>query len=139
MMRLRILAPLAALWLALPAWAQDVLAPEPGIEAVISKQMEAFRGGDVAGAFEYASPMIRGIFRTPEMFGRMVEQGYPMVWRPDNIDFGALRQMDGRLFQRVIVTDEGGRLHVLEYRMLETEGGWLIDGVQILPQTGVAA
>ena len=135
----RILGPVAALWLALPAWAQEVLAPVPGIEETISGQMQAFDAGDVEGAFDFASPMIQGIFRTPEMFGRMVEQGYPMVWQPSDVDFGDLREVDGRLTQRVIVTDGAGRVHMLDYRMLETEDGWLIDGVQILPQQGFAA
>jgi hypothetical protein len=63
--------------MAAPAFAQEV-----EIAETINGQMEAFRGQDVVGAFAYASPLIQGIFGTPENFGKMVEQGYPMVWTP---------------------------------------------------------
>ncbi|MHA6324695.1 DUF4864 domain-containing protein [Roseivivax sp. CAU 1753] len=135
----RILAAFVALFLALPVWAQDVVAPVPGIEATISNQMQAFRDRDVDAAFGYASPMIKGIFQTPQNFGVMVEQGYPMVWTPSEVDFGDLRREDGALFQNVIVTDRAGRVHVLAYKMIETDSGWLIDGVQLLRQQGFAA
>ena len=135
----RILAALTALFLALPVWAQEVVAPVPEIEATISDQMDAFLDRDVETAFGFASPMIKGLFQTPQMFGSMVEQGYPMVWTPSEVNFGELRQENGALYQKVIVTDAAGRVHVLDYKMIETESGWRIDGVQLLRQQGFAA
>lgn len=111
-------------------------ADEAGIEAVIANQIAAFQVDDFEAAFEYASPSIRAIFQTPERFGEMVQQGYPMVHRPGGIRFGERRAQGGFVLQRVLITDAEGRLHVLEYQMLQTDSGFLINGVRLLPPAG---
>lgn len=122
--------------LCLPAAAQET--PDAAIRGVIRSQIEAFLADDFATAFTFASPAIRGIFQTPETFGTMVRNGYPMVWRPEAVEFGELREIAGELWQRVIVRDAEGRLHALDYQMVPGEGGWRINGVQLLqaPQVG---
>lgn len=125
------------LMLSLPAAAQE--ARNPDIEATIQNQFDAFLAEDAARAFTYASPMIQGIFGSSDNFGAMVRQGYPMVWDPANVRMLDLRRENGRLSQRVMVTDQGGRTHILDYRMLETADGWQIDGVELLQQSGVGA
>ncbi|MFN3938337.1 MAG: DUF4864 domain-containing protein [Gemmobacter sp.] len=120
---------LALLLLLVPAVAP---ASDLAIERVIRDQMTAFQADDFETAFTYASPAIKGIFGTPERFGQMVRQGYPMVHRPAEVRFLDLREIAGRLWQRVIVRDAEGRLHFLDYQMIETENGWQINGVQIL-------
>ena len=113
--------------------------PDPAIRDTIQGQFDAFLQGDVAGAFAFASPGIKGIFGTPERFGQMVRDGYPMVWQPGEVRFLDLRQVAGRLWQRVMVTDSAGRSHILDYQMLQTPEGWQIDAVQLLPEAGVGA
>lgn len=124
---------------ALPASAQVVLEPDPGIEATIRSQFDAFAARDVEGAWQFASPNIQRIFRTPENFGRMVQQGYPMVWDPSDVRFLDLQAFAGLIVQRVEVTDRSGRIHVLGYAMVRTGEGWQINGVQILPAPDVGA
>ncbi|MCA3449942.1 MAG: DUF4864 domain-containing protein [Rhodobacter sp.] len=119
--------------------AQADEARNPAIETVIQQQFDAFRAEDVGTAFSFASPNIKGMFGTPENFGRMVRNGYPMVWRPAKVQFLDLRKVAGNLWQRVMVTDQAGRTHLLDYQMVETAQGWQINGVQLLPQTGVGA
>lgn len=126
---------LAILLLAPPAAAAD----ESAIQGVISSQIEAFRADDFDSAFGFASPTIRGMFGTSERFGRMVREGYPMVYRPETLRFGDLREARGRLWQRVIVTDADGRMHVLDYDMLRTDSGWRINGVVLVPARGAGA
>lgn len=123
--------------LALPVRAQD--ASTDAIRGVIQSQIDAFLMDDFASAFSYASPSIRGIFETPDNFGAMVREGYPMVWRPSEVTFGELREIGGRLWQRVVVEDAQGRVHALDYQMIQTDGGWKINGVQLLraPDVGV--
>ncbi|MCA3441412.1 MAG: DUF4864 domain-containing protein [Rhodobacter sp.] len=121
----------------LSAQAQE--ARNPAIETVIQQQFDAFRAEDVGTAFSFASPNIKGMFGTPENFGRMVRNGYPMVWRPAEVQFLDLRRVAGNLWQRVMVTDQAGRTHLLDYQMVETGQGWQINGVQILPQAAVGA
>lgn len=120
-------------------WAQEILPPEPGIETTIQKQMDAFLTDDFETAFTFAGPGIRNMFRTPENFGRMVQQGYPMVWRPEDVTFGDLRSIAGGLYQTVIVRDAAGNLHYLDYRMEKIDGEWRIAGVQILQAPEVTA
>ena len=124
---------------ALMASAQEVLAPNPEIEATIAGQFDAFLAEDVGAAWQFASPNIQRIFRDAKNFGRMVEQGYPMVWAPAQVDFIDLQSFGGILVQRVQVIDQAGNAHYLGYQMIQTEGGWKINGVQILPPPQVAA
>jgi hypothetical protein len=121
------------------AQADEVLAPDPGIEATIQSQIDAFLADDFVTAFEFASPGIQGMFGNAERFGAMVRNGYPMVWRPEAVEFGDLRAVAGGLYQRVLVTDAMGVEHMLEYRMSKLEGGWRISGVQIIAAPEVSA
>ncbi|MFQ6553830.1 DUF4864 domain-containing protein [Aestuariibius insulae] len=124
-------------------WASYGFAQNTGdsaaIERTIQNQMEAFQARDPEAAFEYASPMIKGMFGTPETFGTMVEQGYPMVWNNAEVRYLDLREVAGRLWQQVMVRDADGKLHMLDYQMIETEEGWQINGVQLLPMPGLGA
>lgn len=112
------------------ALAAPARADEAAIRDVITSQIEAFKADDFATAFDYASPTIRDVFRTPETFGAMVRRGYPMVWRPADVTFLELETIDGALWQGVLIRDREGRAHVLEYQMEQGEGGWKINGVR---------
>ncbi len=114
-------------------------AQEDEIAAVIQNQLDAFNDRDVETAFSYASPMIKGMFGNSGNFGMMVERGYPMVWTNSNSRFLELREIGGRLFQRVLIQDAQGVAHILEYQMIETAAGWQINGVSIVPAPDVGA
>lgn len=116
-----------------PAQAQDAMAENPAIRGTISKQLQAFERGDVPDAFSHASPSLRRYFGSPERFGAMVQQGYPMVWQPGASRFGPLLNLESGLWQEVIITDTGGQAHVLRYRMQQVEGDWRISSVVIMP------
>lgn len=125
---------LTAAFLAMPALAQE----EP-IQQTIQNQLNALKADDFATAFTFASPTIKGLFGTADNFGMMVRQGYPMVHRPADVKMLELREVAGNLWQRVMITDEQGRTHLLDYQMVETPEGWQINGVQLLPAIGVGA
>lgn len=131
-MRNGLYAVLLAAALAVPAVAQE--AP---IQDTIQSQIEAFQADDFARAFTYASPTIKGMFGTPENFGAMVKQGYPMVYRPSEVQMMELREVAGNLWQRVRITDRAGAGWYLDYMMVETAEGWQINAVQILPAPDV--
>ncbi|MFN4158102.1 MAG: DUF4864 domain-containing protein [Gemmobacter sp.] len=122
---------------AFPALSQS--AERTGIESAIRSQIDAFLADDFATAFTFAAPNIKGMFRTPENFGAMVKNGYPMVHRPSSVRMLELREVAGGLSQRVMVTDAEGRTHLLDYQMLQTSDGWQINGVQLLKAAGVGA
>jgi uncharacterized protein DUF4864 len=121
------------------AMAGAALAQGTEIEDVIGRQIEAFKVDDFAQAFTFAAPGIQGLFGTPENFGRMVTQGYPMVWRPADVVYLDLRQENGVYAQTVRIIDADGVAHFLEYSMVETGAGWKIGGVRILEAPGVSA
>lgn len=125
---------LAGFFLTAPAKAQDAQ-----IQSIIERQLQAFQADDFATAFTFASPNIKGIFGTPENFGAMVTQGYPMVHRPGAVKMLELREVSGQTWQKVMITDQMGRTHLLDYQMIETPEGWQINGVQLLKAEGLGA
>ena len=124
---------LSMILLALP---RPATAQGDPIEATILSQIEAFKADDFVTAFGFASPSIKTIFGSPETFGAMVAQGYPMVHRPAAVQMLDRVAVAGQMYQRVLVTDAEGRSHVLEYEMIETAEGWQINGVTLLPAPG---
>ena len=123
-----------AVVLAPPARAQ---APGPEIGAVIGDQIAAFQSGDIARAWSHASPSIQRMFGSPERFGRMVREGYPMVWRPARWEFRELTETAGGLIQTVLFQDAAGRLFLADYEMQLVDGVWRINGVYLRPAPGV--
>lgn len=128
------LAAVVALGLGTGAFAQ-----ESGHRAVIEAQIAAFLADDFVAAFDYASPNIQAIFQSPERFGQMVSQGYPMVHRPANVRFLDPSERGAAIIQRVMITDAGGRLHVVEYEMIRDAEAFLINGVRVIPDRGAGA
>lgn len=126
-MRPLILSLLLMLGLAAP------LRADPDAQAVIAAQIEAFLAQDVTRAYGYASPFIQQKFGSPEQFGTMVREGYPMVWRPSDVTFLEMREIAGRLWQGVRVLDAAGAAWIVDYEMIETPEGWRINGVTVRP------
>ena len=127
---------LALCWACI-ASAADVQARVPGIEATIDAQIDAFLKDDFARAFSFASPGIQRLFGDHRRFGQMVRNGYPMVWRPAEVRYLKLREVRGALWQRVLIRDRAGGVHLLDYQMVRVDGNWRINGVHILREPDV--
>ncbi len=111
MMRRLAAACLLSIALALPVglpFALPAAAQEAPIEETIRNQIDAFLKDDFATAFTFASPNIQALFGSPDNFGQMVVTGYPMVHRPQAVEMGELREVEGMLWQRVEITDGAG-------------------------------
>ena len=133
---MRILGLILGLWLTVTAaFAQD----NGAIEGVIGSQLEAFNSRDIDTAWTHASPNIKRLFGSPDNFATMVERGYPMVWNNAEVRFLELREIRGNLWQKIMLRDAQGGLHILDYQMVETADGWQINGVQLLPAPDVGA
>ncbi|MEM7744808.1 MAG: DUF4864 domain-containing protein [Pseudomonadota bacterium] len=132
-----------------PAWllalvmiaAQPATAEDPGtsIRTVIQDQLSAFQDNDVATAFGFAAPSIQQKFGSPEDFGQMVKQGYPMVWRPRSHQMGRLLETAAGLVQLVVFEDGNGRLYEAGYLMEQIDGAWRIAGVHLRAMPGAGA
>lgn len=118
-------------------FATPLFAQETDIEGVISDQLRAFNDRNIFDAWEYAAPNIKNIFRNPQNFGMMVENGYPMVWTNRDVQFLEAEEFGAVTRQVIRLTDTTGGFHFLEYQMVQTPNGWRIAGVQIIPQPDV--
>ncbi|MCW1952331.1 MAG: DUF4864 domain-containing protein, partial [Octadecabacter sp.] len=98
----------------------SVLAQDSSIENVIRDQLQSFNERDVAGAWEHASPMIKGMFGTPENFAMMVENGYPMVWDNTDVRFLDRTEFESLTRQEVQIQGPDGLFYILDYQMIET-------------------
>lgn len=103
-------------------------------QTVIQSQLDAFQRDDGQAAFAHASPMIKGLFRTPDNFMAMVVQGYPQVYRPRSVDFGAVITYRGQPTQLVYLTGPDGDAVIAYYQMQQQpDGTWQINGVFMEP------
>ena len=134
---IRVVVVALALCWACIASAADVQARVLGIEATIDAQIDAFLKDDFARAYSFASPGIQGLFGNHQKFGQMVRNGYPMVWRPAEVRYLKLREVKGALWQRVLIRDRAGGVHLLDYQMVRVDGNWRINGVHILREPDV--
>ena len=111
--------------------AQDALsaADRAAIRDVIGRQVEAFRRDDGEAAFGLASPTIRRMFGSAEIFMDMVRQGYQPVYRPRVFDFREVVELHGQPAQKVHVVGPDGRPVTAFYPMTQLpDGSWRIDG-----------
>jgi len=135
---IRAISLVVLLALPLPAAAQPVA--DDGLTRTIEAQLNAFRADDFPTAFAFASDTIKRVFGTVERFETMVRQGFPMVHHPADVRYLDARIIAGKIWQKVMVTDVNGTIHILDYNMIRDESGaWRINAVQILkaPQLGV--
>ena len=79
------------------------------------------------------------MFGTPERFGAMVREGYPMVWHPGAVRFRTSTERDGRTLQRVLVTDRRRAASCSSTRWCPATAGWRIDGVRVLQEGATGA
>lgn len=129
-MALRFLAFLGLmLAVALPATAQVSSSDQDAIRDVIQRQVDAFRRDDGETAFGFASPAIRGMFGSSDVFMDMVRQGYQPVYRPRVFEFREIVTLHGMVTQKVHVIGPDGRPVTAFYPMAQQpDGSWRIEG-----------
>jgi hypothetical protein len=110
--------------------AQEVsTADRSAIQGIIRSQVEAFRHDDGETAFGFASPAIRAMFGSPEIFMDMVRQGYQPVYRPKIFDFREVVTLHGQVTQKVYVVGPDGRAVTAYYTMMQLpDRSWRIIG-----------
>ncbi|MFP6729762.1 MAG: DUF4864 domain-containing protein [Alphaproteobacteria bacterium] len=129
----------ALLFFAFPAVAQTLPssvgeADRQAIRMVIEEQLGAFQRDDANAAFAQASPNIQEIFQTPEQFMRMVRTGYQSVYRPQQVEFRDIVEVDGAPVQRVfIIGPDGAPIMALYPMERQADGSWKIGGCYLIP------
>ncbi|WP_166416497.1 DUF4864 domain-containing protein [Cochlodiniinecator piscidefendens] len=117
-------------------WAQENA--RSAREAVILSQIDAFQRDDFSSAYGFASSGVRRIFENPRQFGQMVQNGYPMVYRPSAVEVLDSRHEGAAVIQVVRIEDQAGQVHFLAYEMIEINNDWKINGVYLLEAAGLS-
>ena len=103
------------------------------LKRIILAQTAAFRAGDMAKAFAFASPALHRHFRTPSSFMRMVRRNYSAVIDPRLIAFGRVVNTPiDRPIQTATIIDHSGRRWQAVYQFQRhAGGGWSISAVSL--------
>ena len=109
-------------------------ADKVAIRKVIEEQLGAFRRDDAEAAFAQASPNIQAMFQTPDRFMSMVRGGYQPVYRPRQVEFRDIIDIDGTPTQKVFIIGPDGAPVMALYPMeQQADGTWKISGCYLVP------
>ena len=106
------------------------------VRYTISSQIEAFKDNDVKKAYTFAAPNIQAQFPNPDIFGLMVRNGYPVIWKPKNYKFTTFKDFGNRCIQRVLFQSYNGSLKSYDYILDKTGKLWKIAGVLTINLAG---
>jgi hypothetical protein len=99
----------------------------------VLEQLAAFRRGDWAAAYAFASSAIQAQF-TSEAFRTMVTGGYAPIARSVSATVGRVEALDGQHgLVEVRVEGESGETIDALYEMVEEQGAWRVNGVVTRP------
>ncbi len=99
------------------------------VRDTISLQIDAFKQNDIKKAYTFASANIRAQFPNPEVFGLMVRNGYPVIWKPKSFKFARFKDLGNRCIQRVLFQSYDGSLETYDYILEKDDNLWKIAGV----------
>ncbi len=116
---------LLALFCAGPARADEAA----DVQAVITRQLDAFAHDDADAAYGFAAPAVREKFSDAASFLSMVRRAYPAVYRHRSAEFGAEARDGERVRQNVVLIDADNTVWTGVYVLArQSDGGWRIEG-----------
>jgi hypothetical protein len=105
---------------------------------VITGQLTAFLNRDAEQAWQFAHPSIQAQFQSPDVFIRMVQQGYEPLMNFVDLAFQKTYQDAGVWVQTLMLRDTSNERYLLTYSLVENPTGELkIAGVWIERDTGI--
>ena len=102
------------------------------VHYTISSQIDAFKKNDVKEAYTFAAPNIQAQFPNPDIFGLMVRNGYPVIWKPKSFKFTEFKALGKTCIQRVLFQSYSGSLESYDYILEKSDNLWKIAGVLTL-------
>ena len=106
------------------------------VRNTISSQIDAFKENNIEKAYRFAAPNIQAQFPNPEVFGLMVRNGYPVIWRPKSFKFTKFQDLGNKSIQRVLFQSYDGRLETYDYILEKYDDLWKIAGVLTINLAG---
>ncbi|PKA39862.1 DUF4864 domain-containing protein [Rhizobium sullae] len=125
----------ATVLFSLPARAED---PIDATRHIIEDQITAFLKDDAEAAYSFAAPGIKAMYPDKNTFFAMVKKSYEPVYHPGNYAFGRSRSIDDgtMIYHEVLISGRDGKDWTAIYQMMrQPDGGYKINGVQIVPNT----
>ena len=112
-------------------------ADEKSIRAVVEGQLAALAKDDAAKAFSYAAPNVRKAVGTAKRFLSMVQNDYPVVYRPASVAFLKPEGDGDEIVQRVQMQDASGNAWLAVYSLQRQKGNlWRITGCAVIENKG---
>lgn len=129
---------LMALALLTPAHAAPLsVADEKAVRAVVEGQLAALAKDDANKAFSYAAPNVREAVGTAARFMAMVQNDYPVVYRPASVAFLKAETKGDQVIQRVQMLDAGGDSWLAVYSLQrQKDRSWRITGCALVENKG---
>ena len=106
------------------------------VRNTISSQIEAFKENNIKKAYEFAAPNIQAQFPNPDVFGLMVRNGYPVIWRPKSFKFTKFQDLGNKSIQRVLFQSYNDSLEIYDYILEKYDDLWKIAGVLTINLAG---
>ena len=106
------------------------------VRYTISSQIDAFKDNDVKKAYAFAAPNIQAQFPNPDIFGLMVRNGYPIIWKPKSYKFTTFKDLGNNCIQRVLFESYNGSLESYDYILEKSGNLWKIAGVLTINLAG---
>ena len=106
------------------------------VRNTISSQIEAFKENNIKKAYKFAAPNIQAQFPNPDVFGLMVRNGYPVIWRPKNFKFTKFQDLGNKSIQRALFQSYDGSLETYDYILEKYDDLWKIAGVLTINLAG---
>lgn len=104
------------------------------MQAVVQAQLDAFKAGDAARAYGFASPAIQQQFGSAERFMAMVLQAYPMLIAPRSLAWRLPEPAPGGAVLPLQLRDAQGRAWLATYQLQrQPDGSWRIAGCIVAP------
>ncbi len=139
-MKLGLVAALSVLLITAGAASADEAGDRASVRAVIDAQISAFRSDDGATAYSLATPRLREIFPSVDVFMSMVKSGYAPVYRPKSVTFGRVQDIPGGFAQEVFVVGPDGDPYTALYTLeKQPDGSLRISGCRIIKSSGESA
>ena len=113
------------------------VADEKSVRSVVEAQLAALAKDDAAKAFSYAAPNVRKAVGTASRFLSMVQNDYPVVYRPASVAFLKPEGDGDEVVQRVQMQDASGNAWLAIYGLQRQKGNlWRITGCAVIENKG---
>ena len=109
-------------------------------QSVITRQIEAFRSADAAGALSCAGSTFRDAFKDPMQFYEFIATSdYGPLIKSTSHSFGEFQVAEGdSVLQIVTITASDQRVYKAMYEMAREADGWKVQGVSRLIADSIA-